>query len=293
MVDRSFAETVVVGYDGSPGSASALDWAADDARLRRARLHVITVREPLPFVTGPLCRSTAEAGEALLHDAEQRALEVAPDLEVTHDVSEGPASLVLIDASREADSVVVGAHGMRHRTLADLGSTAWQVASHAQCPVVVVREAPPRDHHRPIVLGVDGSVASEPAISYAFGQASRRAVPLVAVHGWHLEAAQAYYVVTQSDEERRVEDRARDAEVDAWLEPWRHEFSDVPVQLVARMWHPADLLLEHAAHAQLIVVGTRGAEGFPGLLLGSVGFDLLHSAPCSLAVVPRLRSDRT
>ena len=54
MVHRTFAHTVVVGYDGSPGSASALEWAAQDARLRRARLHVINVREPLPFVAAPI-----------------------------------------------------------------------------------------------------------------------------------------------------------------------------------------------------------------------------------------------
>jgi nucleotide-binding universal stress UspA family protein len=125
-------------------------------------------------------------------------------------------------------------------------------------------------------------------VSYAFAQASRRAVPLVAVHAWHLEAAQAQYVVLQSDDERRAEDRAREGQVDAWLQPWRQGFSDVNVELVARMWHPADLLVEHAGAAELVVVGSRGAEGFPGLLLGSVGFDLLHSAPCSLAVVPRL-----
>jgi nucleotide-binding universal stress UspA family protein len=220
-----------------------------------------------------------------------RARKIAPELTVTHEVAEGPTALVLLEASDEADTLVVGAHGSRHRTLADLGSTAWQVASHARCPVVVVRDGPRRDDHRPVVLGVDGSKASEPAISYAFDQASRRAVPLVAVHGWHLEAAQAYYVVTQSDSERHLEDVARGAQVDTWLQSWRQDFSAVSVELVTRMWHPVDLLLEQARNAQLVVVGSRGAEGFPNLLLGSVGFDLLHSAPCPLAIVPRDRSN--
>ena len=287
MVHRSNAIPVVVGYDGSPGSASAVEWAAEDARLRGTRLRLIHVLEPLPSLAEPLHTSTAKDLDSMLRDAELRALHVAPGLEVAHEVAEGPTSLVLIDASREADRVVVGAHGQRQRTLADLGSPAWQVASHAQCPVVIVLEVHQRESHQPVVLGVDGSKASEPAVSYAFAQASRRAVPLVAVHAWHLEAAQAYYVVLQSDEERRQEDRAREAQVDAWLKPWRHEFSDVQVELVTRMWHPADLLLEQAETSQLVVVGSRGAEGFPGLLLGSVVFDLLHSAPCSLAVVPR------
>ena len=287
MVHRSFANVVVIGYDGSPGSAAALRWAAEDARLRRARLHIVNVREPQPFMEATLHLPTLEDAALLVRDAELEVLRVAPDVEVTHEVREGPPSLVLLDASREADGVVLGAHGLRHRMLADLGSTAWQVASHTRCPVVVVREGDHREPGRPVVVGVDGSMASEPAIAYAFGEASRRSVPLVAVHGWHLEAAQAYYLVLQSDAERRLEDGAREAQLAAWLEPWRHEFENVPVELVARMWHPADLLLEQAAAAQLVVVGSRGAEGFPGLLLGSVGFDLLHSAPCSLAVVPR------
>ena len=149
MNHRSLAHAVVVGYDGSLASTSALEWAAVDAQLGAGRLHVICVREPRQASANePVPPTTLPAGPPLEHMV-TRARTIAPDLTVTHEVAEGPTALVLLQASDEADTLVVGAHGSRHRTLADLGSTAWQVASHARCPVVVVRDGPGRDDHRP------------------------------------------------------------------------------------------------------------------------------------------------
>jgi nucleotide-binding universal stress UspA family protein len=54
---------------------------------------------------------------------------------------------------------------------------------------------------------------------------------------------------------------------------------------------PARALLERAEHAELIVVGGRGRGGFMGLLLGSVSHQVLHHAPCAVAVVPDPRGD--
>jgi nucleotide-binding universal stress UspA family protein len=278
--------SVVVAYDGSAASGVAVEWAAEEAAARHLPLHALHVQGPSLGTREPQGRTGCRDAERLLLGAEQRAHRVAPGLDVTCGSVEGPVSLALIDASEAADTLVMGAHGHQQRSLADLGSTGWHVASHARCALVTVRRSVFGDAGRPVVLGVDGSRASEAAYRYAFAQARRRKAPLLAVHAWELQASQAVYVVMQSDDERRIEDAAREAQVEAWLQPWLREYPDVRVRMVARLWHPADVLLDAAEEAQLLVVGRRDRAGFPNLMLRSVAFDLLRSASCPLAIVP-------
>src|SRR5690242_14242727 len=166
--------SVVVGYDGSAASGVAVEWAAEEAAARRLPLHALHVRGPAEATREGSPRDKARDTERLLAGAEQRARRVSPELEVTCDSVDGPVSLALIDASHHAATLVIGAHGHQQRALADLGPTGWHVASHADCPLVVVRRSVFGDANRPVVLGVDDSRASEPAYRYAFEQARRR-----------------------------------------------------------------------------------------------------------------------
>jgi nucleotide-binding universal stress UspA family protein len=47
----------------------------------------------------------------------------------------------------------------------------------------------------------------------------------------------------------------------------------------------ADALVQQAEGADLLVVGSRGHGGFSGLLLGSVGQQCAHHAPCPTVIV--------
>jgi nucleotide-binding universal stress UspA family protein len=285
----STALGIVVGYDGSWSSRQALRWASQEASMRKSGLHLVYVWEPPPMVTSwaPADVKAREYdSEPLLDDAVAVARGLAPHVTVTSSAAEGAVAAELVRLSGNADTMVLGSHGHRRRLLTDLGSTAWQLAGHAACPVVVVRDvALPMGPGR-IVVGVDGSPGADAALRYAFGAAERRESAVVAVHAWHLENLQAYYVVMQSEEERAADDRARLPELDAWVQPWRRQHPRVTVRLVSHRWHPVETLLEQARDAQLLVVGRRGRHGFPGLALGSVGFDLLRSASCPLAIVP-------
>lgn len=132
---------IIVGVDGSKLSERALEWAITEARLQGARLHVITAWDFPPVVVGmegTLDVSQLESGAVRL---QATALERCPhdDIQVTTEVARGNAARMLIDASTNADLVVVGSRGHGGFAGLLLGSVSNQVVHHSACSVVVVR----------------------------------------------------------------------------------------------------------------------------------------------------------
>ncbi|MDX6741666.1 universal stress protein [Actinocorallia sp. A-T 12471] len=120
---------VVVGWDGSPSATAAVAWAAQEAALRRAPLRVLQFSE-------------RGRGEATADDVGRllgRQLEQVRDLEVRV-LSDEPVA-GLIDASRSAGLVVVGARGLGMVRAAALGSVSQALVLAAHCPVAVIRSA--------------------------------------------------------------------------------------------------------------------------------------------------------
>ncbi|WP_136708047.1 universal stress protein [Agromyces sp. H66] len=132
---------IIVGVDGSKLSQRALEWAIAEARLRGARLHLITAWDYPPVTAGmegTLDVSEIESGAKRL---QATVLERCPhdEVEVTTEVAHGGAARILIDASTNADLVVVGSRGHGGFAGLLLGSVSNQVVHHAACSVVVVR----------------------------------------------------------------------------------------------------------------------------------------------------------
>jgi nucleotide-binding universal stress UspA family protein len=155
MVDDMSSGTIVVGVDGSAGSERALLWAAEEARLRGAKLHVVhawnvplSVGLPDPSVLGhtivpevPLDEIRAvlaSKGQAVLDAALEsvEAVDVAPEL-----VEALPAH-ALVRAAEDADLLVVGSRGLGGFKELLLGSVGHQCAHHAPCPIVIVPPPP-------------------------------------------------------------------------------------------------------------------------------------------------------
>ena len=83
--------------------------------------------------------------------------------------------------------IVVGCRGLGAIGRRLLGSVSSGLVHHAHCPVAVIHDEDPMMPHpseAPVVVGIDGSPASEQATAIAFEEASRRGVDLVAVHAW-------------------------------------------------------------------------------------------------------------
>jgi nucleotide-binding universal stress UspA family protein len=140
-------QNVVVGVDGSESSRWALAWAVEEARGHRARLTVVMAWTPPPPPVGPGYGSLRGYEEADFEAVAERQLTGAvaavvgddADIVVERVLVEGPAAPRLIDASAEADLVVVGSRGHGGFTGMLLGSVSNHVVAHAHCPVVVVR----------------------------------------------------------------------------------------------------------------------------------------------------------
>ncbi|MFA1541984.1 universal stress protein [Actinomadura monticuli] len=279
MTDR---RGVVVGYDGSGQSEEAVRWAAEEARLRGVPLTVAHAWEMYAAV-GPMAVPVADlraAAEEVAAEGAKHAREETGDVHAV--LGRGGPTTALMEAAAGAELVVVGSRGRGGFAGLVLGSTAVELAAHAPCPVVVVRE---RRAEGPVVVGVDGSAASLEAIGLAFTEARLRGAELVALTAWPADAEPGPAPLVDAEVLREFagERLAR------LVAPWREKFPDVPVRTEVVTGPPRQVLLAAAKDAGLLVVGSRGLGGFRGLLLGSVGHALLHHAACPVAVTPAPR----
>jgi len=138
---------IIAGIDGSAHSSLVLEWAIKEAALRDSAVTVITVDNlpANPWTGNPtlLAGETAEL-ERIEKIAEELTHTVTSQLggsrppSVTVRAVAGYPSKELIDASQDADLVVVGSRGAGGFARLMLGSTSSQVVQHAHCPVVVI-----------------------------------------------------------------------------------------------------------------------------------------------------------
>jgi nucleotide-binding universal stress UspA family protein len=195
-----------------------------------------------------------------------------------------------VQASTTAAAVVLGAGARAAVTRAVLGSVSHQVATHGHCPVVVVRHRASEDGAGAgqIVLAMDDSESSTPAVEYAFAAASRQRRELTAVHAWWREYLGG--VMAHSPWEGDWSEVAQELEqmMEQALAGWCEKYPDVPVHRHLVRGHAVQMLVQESEGAALLVVGSRGHGGFPGLLLGSVSNGLLQHADCPVAVVHQL-----
>ncbi|GAA2565113.1 universal stress protein [Winogradskya consettensis] len=280
---------IVVGTDGTDPSNNAVDWAAQEADRRHVPLRIVHAfdwewqgaRYTIGSEFVDLARKIAEAIVAAAWD---RARDVAPGITVQTDTLIGNAAPRLLEVSQGADLLVLGSRGRGGFAGLLLGSVSQRVATHASCPVVVVR-GPAEAVDGPIAVGVDDSPAADMVLETAFTAANE--------HGCSLNLVRTYLPViplwlsdvappTVDTPEQDAAERQRFEEQVA---PWRAKFPDVPVETVVTH-ESASFALERASrHARLVVVGNRGHGPLAGALLGSTTLQLLHHAACPVYIV--------
>jgi nucleotide-binding universal stress UspA family protein len=272
---------IVAGYDGSPGSDQALRWAVKEARAHGCTLTVCLAWAPhyLAVLDDPAVYALAQnRGEHMLAAGVSYARSALGAESVVPLLAHGSPAQVLCEQSASAQMVVLGARGHGGIAGLALGSVPWQVAGHAQGPAVIVRARWRRANQPqgPVVAGTDGSARSENVIRFAFREAELRRVPVLAV----CALADAPATLGQAS---RIE-----ADFDRVLTRHEKEYPELSVLRQVSAGSPRTALLEAAAGAQLLVIGSRGRGGLDDMSLGSVAHALLHHAPCPVAVVPAL-----
>ena len=135
-----------------------------------------------------------------------------------------------------------------------------------------------------VVAGVDGSPSSLAALRWAVRQAELTGGTVDAVMAWQSPAASGLAwgeAVSDPADYQGLTAKALDEAVERAVSPDR----TVRVRRLVGEGHPADVLLDAAEGADVLVVGSRGRGGFARALLGSVSQDCTFHAPCPVVVI--------
>ncbi|UYQ63160.1 universal stress protein [Streptomyces peucetius] len=282
---------VIAGVDRGPHQDDVVRFAAREAALRRRPLliaHAIDL--PLPGASPSDQEgsgSAAEAGARLVDHYEQLARKESPSLSVAGELHIGHAAATPIERSADAEMIVVGHRGGGGFPRLPLGSVSWQVATHAECPVIVVRPDGTEDlPDNRVVAGVDTDEASLQALDVAYEEAALRDARLDIVHcAVHIATSPAAAVTTMPVD-FPVPRGGPQEFFDEELAKRRERYPDVEANFCMRHVPPAPQLVEASGNACLLVVGSRRRTGVRRFLLGSVSGEVLHTAHCPVAVVP-------
>lgn len=295
----SRTKPVVVGVDGSESASMAVVWAARSAAALSLPLHIVTVVHipafyySEPYLAESFKEELQNTAKARLDSAAVLAREcVEAGLDVTTAQHDGRVAATLIELSKQAHTMVLGSRGHGELTGLLIGSATSAVVGHADCPVVVVRGRtldgrPPTEG--PIVVGVDGSEASETAVEVAFAQASALRTTVIAVHVWSDVSVQPSLGATPADPMWSSVQTGEEIVLAERLAGFEERYPEVVVERVVARDRPVRVLSEFAEQAQLLVVGSRGRGGFTGMLLGSTSTALLHTADCPVLIVRHSR----
>jgi len=131
-----------------------------------------------------------------------------------------------------------------------------------------------------VLLGIDGSPASEAATAWAFEEASRRGVGLIALHAWSDVGVFPIFGMDWRQYQGQGEEVLAER-----LAGWQERYPDVHVTRRLVCDTPAYWLLQESHSAELVVVGSHGRGGFGRMRLGSVSTALAQSATVPVVVV--------
>jgi nucleotide-binding universal stress UspA family protein len=255
---------IVAGFDGSIGSAAAAEWAAREAIARGSPLQIVmaqTVANAVDYYGVGARRTTDLQRLAARFDC------LYPTLALDLITTVADPRDALLTRAQSADLLVIGSHesGAARRLL--FGSVERTAARRSPCPVVVVTgRSELRPIHR-IVVGVDGSSASDAALIWAAREADLHRAELVVIHAWD-----------------RIEGRTAAHQVIDTAMGVCASLTKSPVRGTVLDGDGVTALTMASMDADLLAIGSRGRSGFRTMLFGSVALAVAERSSCPVAV---------
>jgi nucleotide-binding universal stress UspA family protein len=264
---RSGPRSIVVGVDGSAASLEALRWAVGLAGTSGAPVSAVYAFTPSYAEVSPAQYEflQTEAAQTLGVWCAETGVAESVDPFV---VGGGPGALLTI--AHQSDLLVVGTRGDYGIAHLHLGSVAHHLVHHTSVPLAIVPSRVAGGRISRLVVGVDGSVGSGAAVTFAASLARALDATVVVVHA----AAPGTEVPVV-------------ARVREWAAPLEAEGVGFEVEISTDVVPVEAMCRAIAAKPDtLAVVGTRGLGGFSGLRLGGVATHLAHTCEVAVALVP-------
>ncbi|MCX4404521.1 universal stress protein [Streptomyces sp. NBC_01764] len=296
---------VVAGVDGSAESLAAAAWAAREALRQDRPLRLVHAWDWHPRQQEGEIANAAQRHLArrVLRQAEDRIRKDHPEVRLSDEQMEGPATAALLKAADQAELMVLGSRGLSGFTGFLVGSVALGVVAKATRPLVLVRaDEQATDEHLPagdgngstltgygdVVLAIGLDEARDEVIEFAFEAARVRHARLRVVHAWHtagpvgLGAGEAGLMKGSWQGEEWL------GFLKALLQVWENKYPDVEVLATVVDDRPTTALVRASTGASLLVVGHRLDERRVGPRTGPVTHAAIHHVGCPVAVVPHV-----
>jgi nucleotide-binding universal stress UspA family protein len=270
---------VVAATDGSEESLRAVEWAAREAMLRGAPLRIVSAPELLlgMLVEGDIL---CESRDYALARAAHCAATAAPGLVISTDKLSGPIAEAVARSGSGAAMLVVGSRCMGAFAVMMHGSVKRYAATHASCPVVIVRGRRPVAH-RMIGVGFGDVDTCTDALAFAFEEAAVHRAGLSVVHALHAPHFRAHPGSTASESKTAVSSRLA-----TLLAGWQDKYPGVRVIQNVVHGHPGHVLAALSARTDLVVIGRYSADKTEMHEAGTVTNALLNHAHGPVVSVP-------
>lgn len=289
-------EWILAGVDGTQAGHAAVRYAAAEAHLSGARLHLAHVLpdlEPHPTTLparDPLAEPSLQPalrrhGRLVLAEARRQALEVLPPSQVATVLLAGYRVQALLLAASGASLVVLGDERRAFLNRIATASVLSDVAAHAPVPVVAVPAdwRPASVEHPRVVAAIRDWDDAAGVVEQGLREAEVRRAVLVLLHAWRLPPAYDGVIGSEVDPDT-WEQAAREA-LEHIMDTMPAASPDVDVQIAVRRGQAARVLVDASKDADLLLI-TRRPHGFPFGHLGGNGRAVLRESHCPVEVLP-------
>ncbi|WP_168209096.1 universal stress protein [Agromyces intestinalis] len=269
---------IAVGVStAGPATDRAVRWAAERAAGQGHRLRLVHVVDSAIEATGDaeLLLAAQSRARDCLASARTTAETQSPGLEVVTDLEQGNPAEVFERLTRGSDLLVVGSDWHGGKRPSRRGVNSLRIAASSSVPVAVIPDIDTAAR-RGVVVGVDGSEVSDRALVFAAAEAERIGEPLIAVHAWDIAVmvgGEYGYGVAMvgADALGSAAEEVLDDSLAATVAA--HPGLEIERRVVAG--DPVAALVDEAANASLLVVGSHGRGALARFLLGSVSHGVL------------------